>query len=93
MVLSIVCGIAVGILGFVPLFIGLQLTKRVTKTSALGYAGALMLGVLISFVLLIGALFLCIVFARDVAVPFTFAVVGALIVTAIVFGIWKTFRK
>ncbi|MCL2889257.1 MAG: hypothetical protein FWE65_02405 [Eggerthellaceae bacterium] len=74
-----------------PLFLGFQLTRRVTKTSSLGYAGSLMLGVLVSFVILAAALVCCVLFAREQALPFTFGVAGALIVSAIVFGFVKTF--
>ena len=97
MVLSIVLGIVVGIIGFLPLFAGFQLTRKATGTSALGQAGALMLGVLISFLLLLGALMVCVFFMRDVAVPFTFSVIGALLVSAVAFGIermlWKRTEK
>jgi len=87
MVLSIVLGLAVGVIGFLPLFAGLKLTKRVTTTSNLGYLGALLLGLVVSFVLLAAALFACVTLAREVAAPFACSVAGGLIVSAITYGI------
>ena len=43
MVLAIVLGALSGALGVLPLFLGLRMTRRVTDTSNLGHAGALML--------------------------------------------------
>jgi len=93
MVLSIVLGLVVGVLGFLPLFAGLKLTKRVTKTSNLGYLGALLVGMVGSFLVLAVALFACVTLAREVAVPFTWSVAGGLIVSAITYGVVTMARK
>lgn len=93
MVLAIVLGVIVGFLGFLPLFGGLQLVKRTTSTSNLGPAGASLLGVFGSFLVLAAALVVCILVARDMVLPFTLSVVVSLVVSTIGYGAYKTFRK
>lgn len=93
MVLPIVLGAVCGVLGFLPLMVGLKLARKATPTSNLGHAGALLLGVFGSFLLLIVPLIVCIVVARDVVLPFTIAEVLALTVSAIGYGAYKLVRK
>ena len=50
MAVAIVLGALAGAAGFAPLFAGLRMTRRVTDTSNLGHAGALLLGVLLTVV-------------------------------------------
>lgn len=87
MLVAILVGVIVGALSFVPLMKGMDLARKATPTSNFGHAGALLLGVLISFVILAVAVVLCIVFFRDLVLPFALAEVGALIVAAVAFGI------
>lgn len=93
MAAAIVLGALSGLVGFLPLLGSLRMTKRVTKTSNLGHMGALLLGVLVSFLLLFGAALACIIAARDLALPFALAEVLALIAVAIGFGVVKLVRK
>ena len=93
MILPIVLGAACGVVGFMPLIAGLGLARKATPTSNLGHAGALLLGVFGSFVLLAGTLIVCIVVARDAVLPFTLAEVAALIVSAVVYGASKLVKK
>lgn len=93
MVLAIVLGALCGIGGFLPLLLALRLAKRATPTSNLGHAGALLLGVLLSFVILVAGLFICAGVARDVLVPFSLAEIGVLVVAAIGFGVYRLVRK
>jgi len=93
MIFSIVLGLAVGVVGFLPLFAGLKLTKRATSTSNLGSVGILLLGFLVSFLLLVAVLFACVTFARNVALPFALSVAGGLALCAIGYGIVKQVRK
>ncbi len=86
MVVAIVLGALAGVVGFLPLVRSIDLAKNATPTSNLGHAGALLLGVLVSFVILAVAVVVCIVVARDLTVAFALAEAGALIVSAIVFG-------
>ena len=83
MAVAIVLGALAGAAGFAPLFAGLRMTRRVTDTSNLGHAGALLLGVLLSVALL----------AREFVLPFVLAEVVALSVAAIGFGVSNLVRK
>ena len=76
-----------------PLFLGLRMTRRVTDTSNLGHAGALMLGVLLSFVILFLGAIACVVLARDIAVPFVLAEAAVLVACAIGYGVYTFVRK
>lgn len=93
MVFAIILGAVSGIAGFLPLLAALQLAKRATDTSNLGHAGALLLGILVSFLVLMGTALACIVIAREQVLPFTLAEVGGLVASAIVFGIYKLAKK
>lgn len=93
MIAAILLGVVSGAVGFVPLLVGLRLTKRVTRTSNLGHMGALLLGVLFSFAILFVAAIACIMLARDLVLPFVVSEVLALAVAAIGFGISTLVRK
>ncbi|MEG0071132.1 MAG: hypothetical protein RR381_04455 [Raoultibacter sp.] len=93
MVLFVILGVVLGILGFLPLFGSLQLAKRATTTSNLSHASALMLGVLVSFIVLAGALIICAVAARDMVLPFALGEIITLLVATITYGVYKLVRK
>ena len=93
MIAAIVLGAVSGILGFLPLYMGLRLARQATPTSNLGHAGALLLGVLLSFLILVAAFIVCIFVARDLVLPFVLAEVGGLVVSAVAFGFSTLARK
>lgn len=93
MAVAIVLGVITGFIGFLPLFVGLKLVRRATNTSNLSQAGAALLGVLGSFLILAGALIACIVLVRDMVLPFTLAVVVGLLVSAVGYGVYTFVRK
>lgn len=93
MAVAVVLGALSGIVGFLPLLFGLRMARKATSTSNLGHMGALLLGVLLSFVILFAAAFACIIAVRDLALPFALAEVLALIVVAIAYGVIKLVRK
>ena len=93
MIAAIVLGAVSGILGFLPLYMGLRLARKATPTSNLGHAGALLLGVLLSFLILVAAFIGCIFVARDLVLPFVLAEVGGLVVSAVAFGFSTLARK
>lgn len=93
MAVAIVVGALAGVAGFVPLFAGLRMTRRVTDTSNLGHAGALLLGVLLSVAVLFVAAIACALLAREFVLPFVLAEVVALSVAAIGFGVSNLVRK
>ena len=86
-------GAIVGIASFAPLVFGMELARKATPTSNFGHAGALLLGVLGSFVILAVAVVACIAFFRDLVLPFVLAEVASLTVAAIVFGVSRTIRR
>ena len=93
MIAAIVLGAVSGILGFLPLYMGLRLARKATPTSNLGHAGALLLGVLLSFLILVAAFIVCIFVARDLVLPFVLAEVGGLVVSAVAFVFSTLARK
>lgn len=93
MLAAIILGALAGFVGFLPLTLGLRMTRRVTDTSNLGHMATLLLGVLGSFFLLFAAAIACIILARDLILPFTVAEVVALSVVAIGFGVSRLLRK
>ena len=93
MIAAIVLGAVSGILGFLPLYMGLRLARKATPTSNLGHAGALLLGVLLSFLILVAAFIVCIFVARDLVLPFVLAEVGGLVVSAVACGFSTLARK
>ena len=93
MIAAIVLGAVSGILGFLPLYMGLRLARKATPTSNLGHAGALLRGVLLSFLILVAAFIVCIFVARDLVLPFVLAEVGGLVVSAVAFGFSTLARK
>ena len=76
-----------GVAAFAPLVFGMNLARGATPTSNFGHAGALLLGVLVSFVILAASMVVCIIFFRELVFPFVLTEAAALIVAAIVFGI------
>lgn len=90
MAVAIVCGAIAGIIGFVPLIVGLRMTRKVTATSNFGHMSILLLSLIISFVLMFAFAIICVNVARDVAMPFVLAEAVALSVFAIAFGVKRT---
>ncbi len=93
MVVAALLGAVAGILGFLPLVGSLALSKRVTSTSNLSHVTSLLLGVIGSSLVLALAAVLCVVLARDLALPFVLAEALALCAVAIAFGVFKLVRK
>lgn len=93
MVAAIIVGILVGTLSFTPLIASIRLARKASPTSNLGHAGALMLGVLLSFVILAATLVICLLAFREYVVPFAAAEAGALLVFATVFGFMRQVRR
>ena len=92
-VVAVLLGLVVGVGCFMPLIFGMNLARKATPTSNFGHAGSLLLGVLLSLVILAVATVVCVVFARESAVPFVAAEAVGLIVAAIAFGVTKQLRK
>ena len=93
MAVAIILGALAGLAGFIPLWFGLRLTRKTTHAGVAGSMTVLLLGLLVSFAVLLGCAFGCIYVARDLALPFVLAEVVALSVIAIVYGVNKILRK
>lgn len=93
MIIAIICGLLSGVVGFLPLLVGLRLTRKVTSTSNFGHMSILIISLIVSFVIMFALAMLCVVLARDVAIPFVLAEAIALSVAAIVFGVLRTKGK
>ena len=93
MAAAIILGLLSGILGFVPLAVGLHMTKKVTETSNFGHMAILMLALLISFVLLFAVAVACVMVARDIVLYFVLSEAIGLCLVTIGFGISRVVRK
>lgn len=71
--MMIALGILTGILGFLPLFLSLRLSRRSASTHALTLGLYGLVGVCISLVILIVGLVACAMLARDALIPFVIA--------------------
>lgn len=90
MVLAIILGALAGVLGFLPLFIGLRIARRVTTTSNFSHMSILIIALIASFILMFALAIVCVSVARDVAIFFVLAEAVALSIAAIVFGIMRS---
>lgn len=93
MVVAIVLGALAGVAGFLPLIGAQRIARKATPTSNFGFLGALLLGVLVSFLVVAVAVVVCIAVARDAALPFVLAEFFALIGSAVAFNVYKLVRK
>ena len=86
MVIAIVCGVLAGAVGFLPLLVGLRLTRKVTATGNFGPMAILIISLIVSFAVMFAFAGICIAVARDMAMPFVLSEAVALSVAAIAFG-------
>ena len=93
MVLAIVLGIVVGVVGFLPLVGALHVTRLTNAGNNLISMTTLMLGLAVSLMVLVIPLAIVLFNMRDLAIPFVLAEAIALVVTAIVYGVYKLVRK
>ena len=94
MIVAIVAGLAAGAVGFIPLFIGLRLTRNVTRTSNFGHMAILLISLLISFAVLMAlALAVNAFTAQETAMTFVFAEAVGLSIAAIVFGLTRLRKR
>lgn len=93
MAIAIVLGLLTGAVGFIPLLIGLRLTRRVTATSNFGYMSILILCLIASFGMLVVFAGICLYVNRELAAPFVFSEAVGLSVFAIAYGIANMLRR
>ena len=94
MLVAIIAGLMVGAVGFIPLFIGLRMTRRVTRTSNFGHMAILLISLVISFgVLFALALVVNANAPKDCAMAFAFCEAIGLSIGAIIFGLTRLKKK
>ena len=89
MALAILIGAGAGLLGFIPLFIALRLSRRSASATALNAALYGLAGVSVSLVVLIVELIVCAIVARPLVLPFGIAEMLALIVPTAAYVVYK----
>lgn len=89
MVPAVIIGFLAGIVGFLPLLGALQLMKKAPGQGLAGSVFWLLLALVVSFVLLVAAVFGAIAINKEIGLPFLFAEALGLSLTAIGFGVWR----
>lgn len=89
MLVAIIVGVVVGVVGFLPMFASLRLSRRSESlnTMTLGLYG--LVGVFVSLIVVAVALIICAVTARDLVVPFAVAEIVALILSTSIYVVYK----
>jgi LytS/YehU family sensor histidine kinase len=89
MALAIVLGVVSGIVGFIPLFVALRLSRKSTSVSPLSAGLYGLAGFFVSLVVVAVALIVCALNARDLVVPFAIAEIITLVVATSVYVVYK----
>ncbi len=95
MALAIACGILAGIVGFIPLFFALKLSRASESLTMVATAGQSLAGVFVSLVLLVVAMLLCAWLDRPSILPFGISEIAAFIAVTSVYFMWRNrvFRR
>ena len=91
--LAIILGAVWGVVGFLPLFGGLRLSRRIPADSAFGQMGVCRVGLAVSFLVLLIGVLVCSKVARPLSLPFVLAEAIALSISAVSYGIAKMLRR
>ena len=91
----IALGLLAGLIGFVPIFISLRVTRRMSSGAIMSLAMCGLGGIFASLVLLVVMLILCAKLAHDALIGFAIAEVAVFLVCTIVYVLVKTrtFKK
>lgn len=89
MLAAVAAGIAAGIIGFLPLFISLRLSRRSESLSAMSMGLYGLAGTFVSLIIVAAAMIICAVVARDSVLPFGIAEIAALIVSTSLYVVYK----
>ncbi|NPD30794.1 hypothetical protein HLV37_02730 [Eggerthellaceae bacterium zg-1084] len=93
MVEAIALGILAGILGFLPLALAQRGARRATGVRGSGSITMLLLGTLSSSLVLGACTAVCLLFFRDVALPFALAEFGALVAAAVSLSVYQVYVR
>ena len=89
MIVAIAAGLAAGVVGFIPLFVSMRLSKRSLSVSMASTALQSLLGVFLSMVVLAAELIICAKVARGAVLPFGLAEMLALVVSTSVYTLFR----
>ena len=89
MLAAVAAGIAAGIIGFLPLFVSLRLSRRSESLSAMSMGLYGLAGTFVSLIIVAVAMIICAVVARDSVLPFGIAEILALIVSTSLYVVYK----
>lgn len=89
MMLSIVAGIAAGIIGFLPLAASMRISRKSLSLSTASTALQGLTGVFVSLVVLVVELLVCVRVAREAVLPFGVAEMLALIACTSVYILFR----
>ena len=93
MVLAVVLGILFGVVGFLPLFAGIRIVKKIPATNTYGFLGLYLGCIFISAILLVVPLLVCSKVAHDVAFAMAIAELVVFIALVAVLGIMRIRQK
>ena len=93
MVLAVVLGILFGVVGFLPLFAGIRIVKKIPATNTYGFRGLFLGCIFISAILLVVPLLVCSKVAHDVAFAMAIAELVVFIALVAVLGIMRIRQK
>lgn len=92
-ILSIIAGVLTGAVSFVPLFLCFSASKKVSKTSNMGYLGLMLIGVSVSILILFTCVILCYFIGNENVLSFTLACSISLCVIAVCFGVYTSISR
>ena len=93
MVLAVVLGILFGVVGFLPLFAGIRIVKKIPATNTNGFLGLFLGCIFISAILLVVPLLVCSKVSHDVAFALAIAELVVFIALVAILGIMRIRQK
>lgn len=89
MLAAVAAGIVAGIVGFLPLFVSLRLSRRSESLSAMSMGLYGLAGVFVSLIIVAVAMIVYAQIARETILPFGIAEIAALIVSTALYVVYK----
>jgi hypothetical protein len=86
---AVFVGILAGVVGFLPIFAAIRISRRSTSTSVLSAAACGLLGSLVSLIVVVVELLVCSQVARPTLLPFGIAELVSLIVVTAAYVAYK----
>lgn len=89
MLVAVILGIVIGVVGFIPMFASLRLSRRFELLNAMTLGLYGLTGVFVSLIIVAVALIVCAVVAREFVVPFAVAEIISLILSTSIYVVYK----